>query len=78
MTDVLFLVFAIDLVGVWIYASAVLYELGCRHLLRRAPTGGAAAALAALVYVGTYCLMLSVLWGLLGTQKPGRLASMPL
>ena len=77
MTDVLFLVFAIDLVGVWIYASAALYELGCRHLLRRAPTGGA-AALAALVYVGTYCLMLGVLWGLLGTQKPGHLARMPL
>ena len=78
MSDVLFLVFAIDLVGVWIYASAALYEMGCRHLLRRAPTGGAAAALAALVYVGTYCLMLGVLWGLLGTQKPGRLARMPL
>ena len=78
MTDVLFLVFAIDLVGVWIYASAALYELGCRHLLRRAPIGGGAAALAALVYVGTYCLMLGVLWGLLGPQKPGHLASMPL
>ncbi len=78
MTDVLFLVFAIDLVGVWIYASAALYELGCRHLLRRAPTGGGAAALAALVYLGTYCLMLGVLWGLLGPQKPEHLASMPL
>ena len=78
MTDVLFLVFAIDFVGVWIYGSAALYELGCRHLLRRAPTGGGAAALAALVYVGTYCLMLGVLWGLLGPQNPGHLASMPL
>jgi len=78
MSDVLFLVFAIDLIGVWMYGSAALYELGCRHLLRRAPTGGAAAALAALVYVGTYCLMLGVLWGLLGTQKPGPLARLPL
>jgi len=78
MTDVLILVFAIDFVGVWIYGSATLYELGCRHLLRRAPTGGGAAALAALVYLGTYCLMLGVLWGLLGPQKPGPLASMPL
>ena len=78
MTDVLFLVFAIDLVGVWIYASAALYELGCRHLLRRAPTGGGSAALAMLVYIGTYCLMLGVLWALFGTQKPGHLVSMPL
>ena len=78
MADVIFLVFAIDLVGVWMYASATLYELCCRHLLRRAPTGGAAAALATLVYVGTYCLMLGILWGLLGTQKHGHLVSMPL
>jgi len=74
MTDVMLLVFAIDLVGVWMYGSAALYELLWRHLLRRAPTGGAAAALATLVYVGTYCLMLGMLWGLLGTQQPGDLA----
>jgi hypothetical protein len=78
MTDLMFLVFAIDLVGVWMYGSAALYELLWRHLLRRAPTGGAAAALAALVYVGTYCLMLGMLWVLLGTQKPIDLASIAL
>ena len=71
MTDVLFLVFAIDLVGVWIYASAALYELGCRHLLRRAPAG--VPALAALVYFGTYCLMLGVLWWLWATDTPPRM-----
>jgi hypothetical protein len=58
MADVLFLVFAIDLVGVWLYGSAALYEVLCRYLLRRVPTGGAAAALAAGVYLGTYCLLL--------------------
>jgi hypothetical protein len=78
MTHVLFLIFAIDLVGVWMYSSAALYELSCQHLLRRAPTGGAAAALAMLVYIGTYCLMLGVLWALFGTQKPGHFVSMPL
>ena len=78
MTDLILLVFAIDLIGVWIYGSAALCELLCRHLLRRTPTGGAAAALATLVYVGTYCLMLGALWVLFGTQKPESLASMPL
>jgi len=78
MTDLILLVFAIDLIGVWMYSSAALCELLCRHLLRRTPTGGAAAALATLVYVGTYCLMVGMLWLLLGTQKPVNLASMPL
>ncbi len=75
MADVLLLVFAIDLLGVWIYSSAAMYDLLCQYLLRRAPTGGAAAALATLVYVGTYCLMLGVLWVLFGTHKPLDLAS---
>ena len=43
-------------------ASAALYELLCQHLLRRAPTGGAAAALQVLVYGGTYVLVLGGLW----------------
>ncbi len=75
MTDLILLVFAIDLIGVWMYSSAALCELLCRHLLRRTPTGGAAAALATLVYVGTYCLMFGVLWVLFGTHKPLDLAS---
>ena len=78
MTDLMLLVFAIDLIGVWLYGSAALSELLCQHLRRRTPTGGAAVAFAMLVYVGTYCLLLGILWGLLGTQKPGHLARMPL
>ena len=76
MADVIFLVFAIDLVGVWMYGSAGLCALLCRLLFRRTPTGGAAAALAALVYLGTYCLMLGGLWMLLGTPQPVALASL--
>ena len=68
MADVILLVFAIDFVGVWIYTSAALYEVLCRHLLRRAPVG--VTALAALVYLGTYCLMLGVLWWLCATETP--------
>jgi hypothetical protein len=78
MTDVMFLIFAIDLVGVWLYGSAALYELLCRHILRSAPTGGAAAALAALVHFSTYCLMVGVVWVLVATPKPFTLVRMPL
>jgi hypothetical protein len=78
MADLIFLVFVIDLMGVWIYGSAAMYDLLCQSILRRAPTGGAAAALATLVYVGTYCLMLGLLWVLLGTHKPLDLARIAL
>ncbi len=78
MADLMFLVFVIDLLGVWMYGSAAIYELLCRHILRRAPTGGAAAALATLVHVGTYCLMLGVLWVLFVTHQPLDLARMPI
>jgi hypothetical protein len=70
MANLMFLIFAIDLVGVWLYGSAALYALLCRHVLRRTPTGGRAAALETLVYAGTYCLVLGVLWVLLGTHTP--------
>jgi hypothetical protein len=65
MADLMLLVFAIDLLGVWMYGSAALYTLLCRHILRRAPTGGAAAALETLVYGSTYCPVLGMLWWLL-------------
>jgi hypothetical protein len=77
MTDVLFLVFAIDLLGVWMYGSEVLYALLCRHLLRKTPTGGAATALASLVYFSTYCLMVGVLWALLAPPTPVNLVRLP-
>jgi hypothetical protein len=54
----------LDLLGLWMYGSESLYELLCQSILRRTPTGGAAAGLATLVYGGTYCLVLGMLWAL--------------
>jgi hypothetical protein len=64
MADLLRLVVVIDLLGVWMFGSALLYELLCQHLLRAAPTGGAAALLETLVYCSTYYPVLRVLWTL--------------
>jgi hypothetical protein len=62
MADLLRLAFVIDLLGVWMFGSALLYELLCQYILRRTPTGGAAAVLTTLVDGSTYCLMLGMLW----------------
>lgn len=78
MADLMLLAVTIGLLGAWMSASAALYELLCQHILRRAPTGGAAAALATLMYFGTYCLVLGVLWVLFGTHKPVDLARIAL
>jgi hypothetical protein len=62
MTDLLRLAVVMDLLGVWMLGSNLLYELLCRHLLRKAPTGGAAAILETLLYGSTYYPVLRVLW----------------
>jgi hypothetical protein len=77
MRDVMLLAIAIGLLGMWMYGSTVLCQLLWRYILRRTPTGGAAAALAALVYFGTYCLALGVLGWLLRTRKLLDHASIP-
>ena len=41
MADFLRLVFVIDLLGLWMYGSDLLYKLLCQYILRRTPTGGA-------------------------------------
>jgi hypothetical protein len=64
MADLLRLAVVLDLLGVWMYGSEFLYKLLCHRILRRDPTGGAAAALALLVYCGTYGLVLDLLWSL--------------
>src|SRR4029434_3305170 len=53
MTDLLHLAVVLDLLGLWMYGSEILYELLCQSILRRTPTGGAAAGLATLVDGGT-------------------------
>jgi hypothetical protein len=69
MANVLLLAVIVNLLGVWMHGSAILYELLCQHIFREAPTGGAAAVLETLVYGSTYCPVLAVLWFLLA-QKP--------
>ena len=64
MADLLRFAVVLDLLGMWMLGSALLYELLCQHLLRQVPTGGAAALLQTLVYGSTYYPVLRVLWGL--------------
>jgi hypothetical protein len=64
MTDLLRLAVVLDLLGVWMFGSDLLYELLCQYLLRRTPTGGAAVVLTMLVYGSMYCLVLGMLWAL--------------
>ena len=66
MADLLRLVFVIDLLGLWMYGSDLLYKLLCQYILRCIPAGGAAVVLTTLVYGSTYCLVLGMLWALWG------------
>jgi len=69
MADLMLLAVVIGLLGAWMSGRAAIYELLCQHILRRAPRGGAAVALATLMYFGTYFLVLGVLWWLFVTHK---------
>ena len=64
MADLLRLAVVIDLLGLWMLGSALLYEGLCQHLLREVPTGGAAVILETLVYCSTSYPVLRVLWAL--------------
>ena len=70
MDDLLPLLVVMGLLSVWMYSSALLYELLCQHILREAPTGGAAAVLETLVYGGMYCLVLGMLGALVLRHQP--------
>ena len=65
MADLLRFAVVLDLLGVWMFGSAFLYELLSQHFLRKPPTGGAAASLEILVYCSTYYPVLSMLWPVL-------------